>query len=152
MSDQHPKPRGRPAVAGFDVTVTLTKAALDVVTEGASLLGQLTGKQASRAAWLRGFIDEMADLPYPSLMTGSELRERWPVSSPLLCAHPITVRITELQRIWLRQWEFHVQSLDWSRPLYGKETLSILIEAHGPFSISVQRKKLQAKKEASKGL
>lgn len=127
------KKPGRPRVTGIDMTVDLNAEALEVLDQGAATLAGKLGNKPNRAAWIRGLIDFVAVSDLAATMSASLLAERWPAqwfqAKPVL---KVTVRIEERQRMWLRQFECYVQSLDWTREIYRRDAVELLIAAHGP--------------------
>lgn len=128
--------RGRKPLPGVEITVKLTPLALATTDQGAELLSSLLEKAPSRAAWVRYLIDQTSSSsPSPfGRVSATELRERWPDDSHLQTPHPITIKVTQAHLVWMRQWEFAIQQLDWTRHLYRNETLSFLIETYGPMT------------------
>lgn len=125
---------GRPALSGehFDLTLRLTTAALALVDEGAMLLAALEARSPSRAAWIRAFLDALfTSCSLDELMAAERFYERYP--EELLegeTPHRITVRILSQHRIWLRQFECYVQSLDWTREIDRNKVTLILLAEH----------------------
>lgn len=124
--------RGRKHLPGTEISVKLTPTALAITDQGADLLSARLGKAPSRAAWVRYLFDATVTSPPFGRVAASELRERWPDDSHMKTPHLITIKVKHDHLIWLRQWEFAIQQLDWTRHLYRNETLSFLIEAYGP--------------------
>lgn len=137
---------GRPPVPGEAITLRLSDASLAIMDAGVLLLASVLGQSPSRAAWFRTLIDSTFDRSPPNtLINAYDLRQTWDevwLQAPL--PHKVTMKIEEPQRVLLRQWECHVQSLDWTRKLYRNETCLILIESEGPTfnkSLSLSQKK-----------
>ena len=126
--------RGRPRLPGIELCIKVTPAALAIIDHGASLLAARLGKAKSRAAWLRHLLDDACTSSPFGRVTAAELRTTWPDDSHLLTPHAITIKLSPDHLVWLRQWEFAIQQLDWTRHLHRNETLSYLIEACGPMA------------------
>lgn len=125
---------GRPALEGVnvDLTLRLTSEALTLVDDGAAELSVLHERSPSRAAWLRSFLDSI--FPHSSLveiLSADRFYEQYPeerleVATP----HKVTVRIQLQHRMWLRQFECYVQSLDWAREIDRNRATLILLAEH----------------------
>lgn len=135
---------GRPALQGahVDLTLRLTTEALALVDEGAKELGVLQGRSPSRAAWLRSFLD--STFPHSSLeeiLSADRFCEQYPEERlEAETPHRVTVRIEMQHRIWLRQFECYVQSLDWAREVdRNMATLILLAEHAALFNAKMRR-------------
>lgn len=121
---------GRPPIPGHPITLRMTDAVLSIVDEGVDLQASIRGKAPSRAAWFREMIDFTFKAPLEDLMSVDRLPPAWPPEW-LQPPHKVTMKIEDNQRILLRQFECHVQSLDWSRETFRNEAALLLIETHG---------------------
>lgn len=146
MTELIPRP-GRPSLPGHDIALKLTAQSVNHLKEGASLLSQLNGKAVSKAAWFRLLLSNLGETPPSRLITAEALREAWPAAKEMTDGSWVTVRIEEAQRVWLRQWECFVQSLDWTRELYRNETASLLVEMQGPALNSMLNLQIEAQKK-----
>lgn len=135
---------GRPALEGVNIDLTLrwTTEALALVDDGATELAMLQERSPSRAAWLRSFLDSI--FPHSSLeeiLCSDRFHEQYPeerleADTP----HKVTVRIQLKHRVWLRQFECYVQSLDWVREIdRNKSTLILLAEHAALFNAKLRR-------------
>ncbi|WP_328994417.1 hypothetical protein [Pseudomonas aeruginosa] len=138
--------RGRPRASGKYITLQLNDSCLEIMGGGVALLSERQGKAPNRSAWFRGLIDHAlgtactADVAagclLPKLvgaMDRDKLEQQWPVSwfeQPT--PHQATMKLEDSQRMLLRQFECHVQALDWAREMYRNEVAQLLIAAHGP--------------------
>ena len=125
--------RGRPSLPGHDINLNISARAASLVEEGARTLSGVTGRTPSKAAWFRALVVSLTNAQPQSLITATDLNDTFPPANSIDQTDQtrMTVRIEESQRVWLRQWECYVQSLDWSRELYRNETVTILIEMQG---------------------
>ena len=146
MTKLIPRP-GRPSLPGHDIALKLSALSVNHLNEGATLLSQLNGKAASKAAWFRLLLSNLGETPPSRLITAEVLREGWPADTEIAVGSWVTVRIEEAQRVWLRQWECFVQSLDWTRELYRNETASLLVEMQGPALNSMLNLQIEAQKK-----
>ncbi|EPF1380151.1 hypothetical protein ACSQRM_000395, partial [Pseudomonas aeruginosa] len=134
---------GRPSLgADHAITLRLNAEAINVMDAGAETQAHITGRAASRASWFRSLLDcAFAGTPPSELISALDLRQRWTdewIGQPT--DHKVTLKLTEDQRVLLRQWEFAVQSQDWTRELYRNESSLILICSQGPiFNASLRR-------------
>ena len=111
------------------ITISLTDKAFTLLSEGAELLASAEGKKPSKASWFRVFIEQLLTRTPASLLTTSELDEKWSQLEP---CNKITLKLTVEQQIFIRQVECAFQALDWSRHLARNEACSILTELEGP--------------------
>lgn len=137
---------GRPSIGADEaITLSLWDSALEIVTAGAALQAiALGGKSPSRAAWLRElFMSTFSTNRPDDLLSSTTYRRDWPLERINQSApHRVTLKITGQHRIYLRQWECYVQSLDWTIPLYRNEAANLLICLEGPlFNRSLALKK-----------
>lgn len=114
------------------ITLSFTNRAFALLEEGSILQAQDQGKKASRASWFRLLLDQFTDRLPTGILTLQELNTKWPTDADLNPSEQITVKLTRDQVILVRQIEFAIQSLDWSRHLYRNEICSILVENEGP--------------------
>lgn len=137
---------GRPFIPGTGltgVTLRLNTATQEIIDAGAKLLADMEATVPNRSAWLRNLFAFLGDSDFEELMTAQLLQERWPASwFETETPHKLTVKLLEVHRIWLRQFECYAQSLDWSRELMRNEAALLVISAHGPvFNRTLENRK-----------
>lgn len=116
------------------ITIRFNPSALSILEEGTHALSRRNGLAPSRASWFRYLLDECFQHVAPSMLISAEdlattWTDDWLQEGPV---QKVVLRISTEQRIYLRQWECHVQSLDWTRILERNETVQILVAAQGP--------------------
>lgn len=116
------------------ITIRFNSSSFAIMEEGAHALSRRNGLAPSRAAWFRFLLDECFQHVAPSKLIAAEdlattWTDDWLIEEPI---QKVVLRILTEQRIYLRQWECYVQSLDWTRILERNETVQILVAAQGP--------------------
>lgn len=138
--------RGRPKAAGKYITLQLNEICIGIMDAGAARIVGASGKMPNRSAWFRALIEHvfgsvpLADAAsglctgqVSAAMSAEVLARDWPQSwfeQPT--PHHVTMKLDDCHRLLLRQFECHVQSLDWLRDMYRNEVAQLLIAVHGP--------------------
>ena len=125
---------GRPSIPGKSITLRLSDLSLEIVTKGSQIQAEKNERAPSMAAWLRELIEFIfSGRDLEETLTRAMLDEYWPTPwKEIATPHRATVRLQEHHLLLLRQFEFHLQSLDWQRESKRNEAAMVLIEAHGP--------------------
>lgn len=138
--------RGRPNAAGKYITLQLNQVCIGIMDAGAARAVAGSEKLPNRSAWFRALIEHVfGSMPLADVAAGlcagrvgagvsaEVLARDWPQSwfeQPT--PHHVTMKLDDCHRLLLRQFECHVQSLDWLRDMYRNEVAQLLIAVHGP--------------------